>query len=120
MRIIKIPLYPTQHELTVFVDKKLSKVEDAIGELLDDVYLEPRSGTIQAYSLTCISNGTRYFIIGLKNSSPPEDILHEVIHSTWHLASVCGFEYKHDQEFQCYLAEYIYREILRYLKPKKK
>jgi len=116
MKKFRIPLYPTEHILTVFIGKDIQKVDKHIQKLLDDVNIAPLRGTEKAFTLTCISNYEKYFIMGLTEKSQDYEIFHEIIHITWYLADECNFDFQADTELQCYLVEYIYKEITRQLK----
>ena len=107
----EIIIYPTEHVLTVYIDKNIDRVDEEVREVYDDVYFEPLSETTKAFSFTAISNYEKVFVIGITRKSPDKEILHEIIHITWYIAKTCGFKYNEDPEFQCYLAEYLFNEV---------
>jgi len=120
MAIYKIPLYPTEHELTLVIEKTLSMTDETVKEMLDsELELEPLSPTTKAFSMNCVSYGERFFIIGITTKSLAAEILHEAIHVTWYLSEICGFNYKQDPELQCYLSEYLFNKIMAYKKPRR-
>jgi len=114
-----IKLYPTEHELTLYIDRNLSIIDMLIKEEYDDVVWESMGETTQAFTSKFISHGQRFHIMCLTKNIDRKIVAHESVHITWYLQQSCGFNYEDDPELQAYLVEYIYSNVMGYLKPSK-